>query len=95
VQISILVTSIYYFLDFAFIISDENNFRLVVIHNGQLLTDKTYKTVKGAKIAFSRIYGYKVWSEKIKPNWSDFYNPTAEWLNDRLKTIRQYPQDDF
>lgn len=89
-QISILVTSIYYFLDFAFIISDENNFRLVVIHNGQLLTDKTYKTVKGAKIAFFRIYGYKVWSEKIKPNWSDFYNPTAEWLNDQLKTIRQH-----
>lgn len=94
-QISILTTSIYYFLDFVFIITDGTNYRLVVIHNGQLLTDKTYKTVKGAKIAFSRIYGYKVWNEKIKPNWSDFYNPTAEWLNERWKTIRQYPQDDL
>lgn len=92
VQISILTTSIYYFLDFAFIISDGNCYRLVVIHNSQLLTDNTYKTLKGAKIAFSRIYGYKVWHERIKPNWSDFYNPTNEWLDERWKVIRQYPQ---
>ncbi len=87
VQISILTTSIYYFLDFAFIISDGKRYRLVVIHNSQVLTDSTYKTVKGAKIAFSRIYNYKAWNERIKPNWSDFYNPTVEWLNERWKTI--------
>lgn len=88
-KISILISSIYYFLDFVFIISEENCFRLVVMHNKQLITNRTYKTVKAAKIAFSRLYGSKAWKEGLKPNWSVFYHPAVEWLNERKEIINK------
>lgn len=91
-KISILISSVYYFLDFVFIMAERNCFRLVVIHNRQLLTYKKYETVKGAKIGFSRLYSYKVWKGGIKPNWSVFYNPTTEWLDERREIITKYTQ---
>ena len=89
IKISTLVTSIYYSLDFVFIIFDGSNFHLVVIHKDQLLTYSTYDSVKGAKIAFSRLYSYKVWNDGIKPDWSSFYNPTPDWLNEQWKILKK------
>lgn len=93
-KISILISSIYYFLDFVFIISEGGCFRLVVMHNKQLITYRTYKTVKAAKIAFSRLFGSKAWKEGLKPNWSIFYHPAAEWLNERKEIINKFIQLD-
>ncbi|MCU0288486.1 MAG: hypothetical protein MUF15_19085 [Acidobacteria bacterium] len=88
-KISILISSIYYFLDFVFIIWEVEGFRLVVMHNKQLITYRVYKTVKAAKIAFSRIYGSKAWRKGIKPSWSVFYHPGMEWLNERKAIIKK------
>ncbi|MCP5106159.1 MAG: hypothetical protein GY950_22425 [bacterium] len=89
-KISILISSIYFFLDFVFILSDGECLRLVVIHNKELLTFKKYKTVKGAKIGFYRQYRHKAWKGAIKPNWSVFYRPAAEWLRERWEVIGKY-----
>lgn len=89
VKISILISSIYYFLDFVFIISEGGCFRLVVMHNKQLITYRTYKSVKAAKIAFSRLFAAKAWKEGIKPNWSVFYHPAVEWLKERREIINK------
>ena len=91
-KISILISSVYYFLDFVFIMAERDCFRLVVIHNRRLLTYKKYKTVKSAKIGFSRLYSHKAWKEGLKPNWSVFYNPTTEWLDERREIIKKYTQ---
>ncbi|MDQ1350150.1 MAG: hypothetical protein QG657_451 [Acidobacteriota bacterium] len=86
-KISMLVSSIYYFLDFVYIIAEGERFRLVVMHNKKLLTYRTYKTLSAARGAFSRLYGAKAWKEGLKPNWSVFYHPAAKWLNERKKVI--------
>jgi len=86
-KISILISSIYYFLDFVYIMAEGGCFRLVVMHNKQLLTYRTYKTLKAARAAFTRFYGAKAWKEGLKPNWSVFYQPAAKWLNERKEVI--------
>ncbi len=86
-KISILISSIYYFLDFVFIIAEGGGFRLVVMHNKKLLTYRTYKTVKAARIAFFKLYGAKAWKEGLKPYWSVFYHPAAKWLAERREII--------
>jgi hypothetical protein len=86
-KISMLVSSIYYFLDFVYIIAEGGGFRLVVMHNKELLTYRTFKTLSAARRAFSRLYGAKVWKEGLKPNWSVFYHPAAKWLDERKKVI--------
>lgn len=86
-KISMLVSSIYYFLDFVYIIAEGGRFRLVVMHNKQLLTYRTYRTLRGARAAFSRLYGAKAWKEGLKPNWSVFYHPAAKWLAERRQVI--------
>jgi hypothetical protein len=88
-KISILISSIYYFLDFVFIITEGGCFRLVVIHNKKLLTNRAYKSVKAARAAFTRLYDEKAWKEDIKPNWSVFYRPDAKWLNERREVMNK------
>ena len=90
IKISILISSVYYFLDYVFIMSEGDGFWLVVIHNKQCLTYKKYKTIKGARIAFTRYYNSKVWKAGIKPNWSVFYCPTVDWLEERREIISKH-----
>ncbi|MCU0286901.1 MAG: hypothetical protein MUF15_10940 [Acidobacteria bacterium] len=85
IQISLLVNSIYFFIESVFIISVDGGYRLIAIHQGRLLTDETYKTSRGARIAFSKFYGYKAWKDGIKAQWSRFYSPEAKWIGDKLK----------
>jgi hypothetical protein len=79
-KISRLINSIYYFIEFVFIIAENEGYRLVVIHQGELLTNQIYKTAKGARIAFLKFWGYRAWKEGVKPKWSIFYPPDAKWL---------------
>lgn len=87
VKVSLLINSIYYFIESVFITSVKDGYRLVVMHQGRLLTDRTYKTVKGARIAFLKLYGYKAWREGTKAEWSVFYPPESQWLNEKFQGI--------
>jgi hypothetical protein len=52
----------------------------VVNHNGKILYDKVYKTLRGAKIAFSKLFNHRGWKEHLKAEWSIFYKPDPWWL---------------
>jgi hypothetical protein len=80
IRISMLVNSISYFLETVFILAKDGVFRLVVIHNGRILTDKAYGSARGAKIAFSRRYSDKAWNDAIEAFWSEFYDPGTKWF---------------
>ncbi len=88
-EISMLINSIYYFVQCGLILNvpKDKCYRLVVLHNGRVLTDSSYKTVRGAKIAFARMFQDKSWAEGVKPEWSHFYNPDISWLNLRTKEV--------
>jgi hypothetical protein len=88
-RISVLETSIYYFLEHVFIIKNDEGYRLIVIHQKKLLTDKTYKTAKGAKIAFLKFWRYKAWDEGAKAKWTHFYKPDKNWIAEKLDSLHK------
>ena len=55
-KISLLTNSIYYFIECVFILDLHDHYRLVVLHLGRVLTDASYETLRGARIAFSKMY---------------------------------------
>jgi hypothetical protein len=84
VAISRLVNSTYYFIECVFIMHLNTGYRLVVIHNGYLLKDSTYDTLKGSRIAFSKEFGHKAWQNDVTPVWTPFYNPDTAWLKEKV-----------
>ena len=82
--ISTLVNSVLYFLDSAVIILEGKHYRLIVCHNKQVLTDQGYETLRGAKIAFSKLFQYKAFLNS-KAEWSHLYPPEQEWLDNKLE----------
>jgi len=93
-QALILQNSIYYFLKDVFILLQEKGCRLVVNHQGRILTDTVYKTVRGAKIAFNRIYSKKSWKEGgVKPEWSHAVDVEEQWLKERLPDPKNRRQE--
>jgi len=82
--ISILLSSIYYFLDYVFIIISDKDYRLLVIHNNRVLWDKNYKTVRGARISFAKRFKHMAYNLLKTNEWSHCYRPEKEWLRDLL-----------
>ncbi len=76
-QTSLLVNSVYFFIETVFILETPDDYRLIAIHKGTLLKDTTYKTPKGAKIAFLKFFGDKAFETGVKPNWTPFFPPEA------------------
>ncbi len=79
-EISLLINSAYYFIECVYISRFNDGFRLIVLHQGTVLMDAIYKTVRGARIAFSRLYKNRSWKEEVKAEWSDFYLPEMCWI---------------
>jgi hypothetical protein len=86
--ISLLINSVYFFIGCVFIVDLHDHYRLVAVHNGRLLTDASYETLRGARIAFSKLYRNKAWKEGIKAQWSPFYDPDIRWLEEKTKDIK-------
>jgi hypothetical protein len=80
-SVSHLQNSIYYYLQGVSIIRQDSGCRLLVTHQGRLLDDTVYKTVRGARIGFSRRYKHKLWDKEIVPKWSPFYAPRHSMMN--------------
>ncbi len=86
-KISILTNSLHYLLSRVFIFKEKGQYRLIVFNLGELLTDASYKTAKGARIAFLKLWSYRREIENAKPKWSHFYQPDVKWLQKNLDLI--------
>jgi len=86
VMISMLLNAIHFFLDSVIVIHSEAEYRLIVIHQGDILVDKSYTSLKGAKIAFHKIYRHQACTEDIKAKW-DEYIPDPRWLKMKLAIL--------
>ena len=72
---STLNDSFKFFIEHALILRYKEYYRLLIIHKNELLADRKYKTLKGAKIAFLKFFGQRAWKINLKPEWCDFYTP--------------------
>ncbi|MDQ1350081.1 MAG: hypothetical protein QG657_382, partial [Acidobacteriota bacterium] len=84
IWISLLINSIYYFIDTVFIMVVRGGYRLMVIHKRKLLTDKKYRTLRGARIGFVKLWGEKAYRDDVMPLWSNFYDPVHRWIDKKL-----------
>ncbi len=84
IKIIFLNNSNHYLLEYVFILFEEEGYRLVVNRGGEILTNKNYKTVKGAKTAFLKFHGLWAVMDDVRPIWSHVYTPPTEWLDQIL-----------
>lgn len=89
-QVSLLINHGYYFLQYVFIMVEDTGFRLVVIHQGNVLTYRLYDSLRAARTAFARLYNRKSWQKGVKANWSQLYSPGQEWFDEKLALIKKY-----
>jgi hypothetical protein len=82
--ISRMINSAVYFIQFVFILQETNHFRLIAIQDMNKVTDKNYKTIKGAKIACAQLLRKQAPKKGMKPVWSFLYPPDEKWLKDKL-----------
>ena len=75
-----LTNPIYYFIESVFILIGKDFYRLVALKHGRVLCDREYKTLRGCKIAFVKLFKNRTWKEKIKPSWTIDYTPEQQWL---------------
>jgi hypothetical protein len=87
VTISMLINSIYYFIECVFILRSKNKYRLVALQHSRVLMDKEYPTENGCRIAFARFFKNKAWDETIKPEWSHFYDPDKDWFEEKQRRL--------
>ena len=87
VKISRLINSIFYFIEIVFILKKDDKFRLIALHDRKVLTDRSYGTFIGAKIAFSKFFRDKAWKEDVTAEWTDFYPPDRSWLDGNMKIV--------
>jgi hypothetical protein len=89
ITISMLINSIYYFIECVFILRTQNKYRLVVLQHSRVLLDQDYPSERGCRIAFTRLFKDKAWDETIKPEWSRFYDPDKEWLEEKQRRMEK------
>lgn len=82
-RLFILINPAYYFLECVYILYKKGYYRLVVLHNSRVLTDRNYRTLRGAKIAFQKIYKNKAWKEGVKANWILSYPDNYDLLKEK------------
>jgi hypothetical protein len=83
IEMSILHNSVYYFLEHVFILCQGDSYRLMVLHHNRLLLDRNYRSLRGARIAFQKLFRHKAWKEDVKSIWSHCYPPDDDWLEEK------------
>jgi hypothetical protein len=71
--VSILMNSYAFFIHHAVIIVTGKCYRLLVLKNNNPLIDKTFNTLRGAKIAFSKYFKKNMRYQPAR--WTGFYQP--------------------
>lgn len=88
-----LINSYKFSLQNVQILCYETFYRLLVIHKNVLLTDRYFRTLKAAKIAFLRLHEHRAkhWKNKPKSEWSrflDFANISKKYIDLRSVYLR-------
>jgi len=88
-EICMLLNDVDYFLHRVFIMKERIGCRLLVIHSGQVETNRFYDELRSAKIAFARMYNRKSRRKGVKAEWTHLYKPYSGWLDNKIKMLRK------
>jgi hypothetical protein len=87
-EISSLTNNVDYYLNCVYISVEKVGYRLVVIHNQEVLTNRCYTICKSAKIAFALMYNRKAWKKRVIPKWSCWYFPGDDFIKEKTVLLR-------
>ena len=87
-MISMLLNAIHYYLDCVMILHLGYQFRLLVFHRSSVLLDRQYTSLKGAKIAFHKIYRHQACIDSVKARW-DEYVPECSWIEKKMAILER------
>ncbi len=90
IKIQRLINSMYYGVETAFIQMGEKTYRLVGLNGETIIFDGDYRTLRGAKIAFTKFFETRAYKEGIKAEWSHTYPVEGDWLLPKLETCNAY-----
>ena len=88
VNISRLINSVYFSIGTCFIMNMPEEYRLIAIHKKTILFDKNYRTLRGARIAFSKQFKNLAWTDDVVAEWSHFYPPNRDWIDEMLSIAK-------
>jgi len=60
-------------------------FELLALSKKELLYRKEYKTLRGARIAFMKLYGRRLNLDLCHPAWTKFYKPEPGWVENLIQ----------
>ena len=90
--ISRLLNSVFYSIGTCFIVkltTTDEAYRLLAIHGKQVLADRNYPTLRGARISFSKQFKSLAWRDDVVSEWSHFYPPDREWIENMLSIAKK------
>ena len=86
-QVILLNNQVHYFIETVFIICEKQLYRLIAVHHDRLLFDRTYPSLRGAKIAFHKFFKVRAYREKVKAYWSPAYKPDLQWWAQKTQNL--------
>ena len=84
---TMLINSVYYFIQCVFILKIKGRYRLVALHDNKVLYDQYYTTLRGGRIAFQKLFKDNALSGEIKAEWSHLYYPDRQWLRKKCQYL--------
>lgn len=80
VEVSILINAVFYLLQTAVILTEDETYRLIVIQKGHIVLDKNFLTARGARIGFARKFKPDIQPGETKAEWGIFLKPETDWF---------------
>jgi hypothetical protein len=84
VEICVLINSFCYFLECVFVHYGDNSYYLSVVHDKRVVIHKKYPSLRGAKIAFTRYFKARSYSDCIRAQWTHLFPTEGSWVQEKL-----------
>jgi hypothetical protein len=86
----LLINSALFFLDHVLIKKEKRKYRLLAFQNSRKLIDKTFKSMRKARIFFSKSFSNRRYKSTVA-EWSKLYQPDPGWLEEIGNPINVFP----
>jgi hypothetical protein len=89
-EMTILINSFNWGMDFVFILHVNQGFRLIAIFKRTVLCDQIFPTLTKAKEAFTNLFCNRTWTPGIESKWNLSYPPDQDWLDHKFKILAKH-----
>lgn len=89
--IMFLSNALYYFIEWAMIVYEKEEYRLLVYYNDKITTNKQYQSPEDARKDFKALYKNLERMDTYDQQWVGPYKVEISWVNRKLRLARLWP----